>query len=87
MTWNGSDWNGQDESTEFWHSGKLTRRRLVGWGAGTLGGNPASACAVASRLWSGQTLQDRHHTAAFGRWGCRRQGRARRRADGRGPHQ
>ena len=35
--WNGSDWSGQNESTKFWHSGKVTRRRLVGWGGGVLG--------------------------------------------------
>jgi branched-chain amino acid transport system substrate-binding protein len=35
--WNGDVWNGQDESTELWHSGKVTRRRLVGWGGGVLG--------------------------------------------------
>src|SRR5262249_44472088 len=32
-----SDWNDQDESNEFWYSGKVTRRRVVGWGAGVLG--------------------------------------------------
>jgi branched-chain amino acid transport system substrate-binding protein len=32
-----SDWNDQDSSCEFWHSGKVTRRRLVGWGGGVLG--------------------------------------------------
>jgi branched-chain amino acid transport system substrate-binding protein len=32
-----SDWNDQDKSHEFWYRGKVTRRRLVGWGAGTLG--------------------------------------------------
>ena len=32
-----SDWNDLDGSNEFWHSGKVTRRRLVGWGAGVLG--------------------------------------------------
>jgi branched-chain amino acid transport system substrate-binding protein len=31
------DWNGQDGSQDFWHSGKVTRRRFVGWGAGVLG--------------------------------------------------
>ena len=31
------DWNDFDEANEFWHSGKVTRRRLVGWGAGVLG--------------------------------------------------
>jgi len=31
------DWNGFDEANEFWHSGKVTRRRLVGWGASVLG--------------------------------------------------
>jgi branched-chain amino acid transport system substrate-binding protein len=29
--------NDRDELRTFWHSGKLTRRRLVGWGAGVLG--------------------------------------------------
>src|SRR6266849_4353600 len=29
--------NNQNSSREFWHSGKVTRRRLVGWGAGVLG--------------------------------------------------
>jgi len=29
--------NDQDSSHEFWYSGKVTRRRLVGWGAGVLG--------------------------------------------------
>jgi branched-chain amino acid transport system substrate-binding protein len=29
--------NGQDGPQEFWHSGKVTRRRFVGWGAGVLG--------------------------------------------------
>jgi branched-chain amino acid transport system substrate-binding protein len=28
---------GHSRSDEFWHSGKVTRRRLVGWGAGVLG--------------------------------------------------
>src|SRR5260370_2147384 len=32
-----SDWNDQDSSCEFRYSGKVTRRRLVGWGAGVLG--------------------------------------------------
>ncbi len=32
-----NDLNGQDSSHEFWYSGKVTRRRLVGWGAGVLG--------------------------------------------------
>src|ERR1700746_1848344 len=31
------DWNEQYGSQELWHSGKVTRRRLVGWGAGALG--------------------------------------------------
>jgi branched-chain amino acid transport system substrate-binding protein len=31
------DWNDHDGSNEFWYSGKMTRRRLVGWGAGVLG--------------------------------------------------
>jgi branched-chain amino acid transport system substrate-binding protein len=32
-----NDWNDQDRSCEFWQSGKVTRRRLVGWGGGVLG--------------------------------------------------
>src|SRR5215468_343173 len=32
-----SDRNDHDGSNEFWHSGKVTRRRLIGWGAGALG--------------------------------------------------
>jgi branched-chain amino acid transport system substrate-binding protein len=32
-----NDWNDQDKSHEFWHNGKVTRRHLVGWGAGVLG--------------------------------------------------
>jgi branched-chain amino acid transport system substrate-binding protein len=32
-----SDWNDPDGSNAFWFSGKVTRRRLVGWGAGVLG--------------------------------------------------
>src|SRR5262249_28961266 len=32
-----SDWNDHDGSNEFWYSGKVTRRRLLGWGAGVLG--------------------------------------------------
>src|SRR5215468_6624279 len=32
-----SDRNDHDGSNEFWYSGKVTRRRLVGWGAGVLG--------------------------------------------------
>jgi branched-chain amino acid transport system substrate-binding protein len=32
-----SDWNDPDGSNAFWYSGKVTRRRLVGWGAGVLG--------------------------------------------------
>ena len=32
-----SDRNDHDRSNEFWYSGKVTRRRLVGWGAGALG--------------------------------------------------
>jgi branched-chain amino acid transport system substrate-binding protein len=31
------DWDVQDGSQEFWHSGKMTRRHLVGWGVGVLG--------------------------------------------------
>jgi branched-chain amino acid transport system substrate-binding protein len=31
------DWSERDQSDEFWYRGKLTRRRLVGWGAGVLG--------------------------------------------------
>jgi branched-chain amino acid transport system substrate-binding protein len=30
-------WNDRKESQEFWLSGKFTRRRLIGWGAGVLG--------------------------------------------------
>ena len=32
-----SNWNDSDGSNAFWYSGKVTRRRLVGWGAGVLG--------------------------------------------------
>src|SRR5215472_4160207 len=32
-----SDWNDYDGSNEFLYSGKVTRRRLLGWGAGVLG--------------------------------------------------
>jgi branched-chain amino acid transport system substrate-binding protein len=32
-----SRWNEREESYAFWHSGKVTRRRLLGWGAGALG--------------------------------------------------
>ena len=32
-----SDWNDQDKSHEFWYRGKVNRRHLLGWGAGTLG--------------------------------------------------
>jgi len=32
-----NDWNDPDGSNAFWYSGKVTRRRLVGWGAGVLG--------------------------------------------------
>jgi branched-chain amino acid transport system substrate-binding protein len=32
-----SDWNDPDGSNAFWYSGKVTRRRMVGWGAGVLG--------------------------------------------------
>src|SRR5262245_29445374 len=32
-----NDLHDQDSSHAFWHSGKATRRRLVGWGAGVLG--------------------------------------------------
>jgi branched-chain amino acid transport system substrate-binding protein len=32
-----SDWNDPDGSNAFWYSGKVTRRRLVGWGGGVLG--------------------------------------------------
>jgi branched-chain amino acid transport system substrate-binding protein len=28
---------GEQDRLEFWHSGKVTRRRLIGWGAGALG--------------------------------------------------
>jgi branched-chain amino acid transport system substrate-binding protein len=31
------DWNERDSSQDFWHSGKMTRRRLVGWSVGVLG--------------------------------------------------
>src|SRR2546427_2865559 len=30
-------WNEQDRPEDFWCSGKVTRRRLVGWGAGVIG--------------------------------------------------
>ena len=30
-------WNEQDRPEDFWYSGKVTRRRLVGWGAGVIG--------------------------------------------------
>jgi branched-chain amino acid transport system substrate-binding protein len=33
----GSRWDDREESHVSWHNGKLTRRRLVGWGAGVLG--------------------------------------------------
>ena len=29
--------NTQDPGEEFWYGGKVTRRRLVGWGAGAIG--------------------------------------------------
>jgi branched-chain amino acid transport system substrate-binding protein len=32
-----NDWNDHDGSKEFWYRGKVTRRHLLGWGAGTLG--------------------------------------------------
>src|SRR6266446_5182731 len=32
-----NDWNDPDGSNAFWYSGKVTRRRLVGWGGGVLG--------------------------------------------------
>jgi branched-chain amino acid transport system substrate-binding protein len=32
-----NDWNDPGGSNTFWYSGKVTRRRLVGWGAGVLG--------------------------------------------------
>jgi branched-chain amino acid transport system substrate-binding protein len=32
-----NDLNDQDRSQEFWYRGKVTRRRLVGWGTGVLG--------------------------------------------------
>jgi branched-chain amino acid transport system substrate-binding protein len=32
-----NDLNDQDRFQEFWYRGKVTRRRLVGWGAGVLG--------------------------------------------------
>jgi len=32
-----NDWDEQDGSHAFWHAGKVTRRRLVGWGVGALG--------------------------------------------------
>ena len=32
-----NDLNDQDSCQEFWYSGKVTRRRLVGWGGGVLG--------------------------------------------------
>ncbi len=32
-----NDWTAQDDDQDFWHDGKVTRRRLIGWGAGTLG--------------------------------------------------
>src|SRR3989442_15379617 len=30
-------WNEQDRPDDFWYSGKVTRRRLVGWGVGVIG--------------------------------------------------
>ena len=27
----------QEKCAEYWYSGKVTRRRLVGWGGGTIG--------------------------------------------------
>src|SRR5215470_14610572 len=32
-----NDLNDQDSSHEFWYAGRVTRRCLVGWGAGVLG--------------------------------------------------
>jgi branched-chain amino acid transport system substrate-binding protein len=32
-----NDFNDHDSACAFWHSGKVTRRRLVGWGGGVLG--------------------------------------------------
>src|SRR6266581_3669429 len=32
-----NDLNDHDSSHTFWYAGKVTRRRVVGWGAGVLG--------------------------------------------------
>ena len=72
-----------------WYSGKVTRRRLIGYGAARrrARGHHAGAGAVAGRLRPSQALQDRHPAAAVRLGRCRRQDRARGRADGRRPHQ
>src|SRR5258707_1572276 len=41
-----SDWNDPGGSNAFWYSGKVTRRRLVGWGGGALG-----ATILVPSLW------------------------------------
>ena len=43
-------WKEQEWAQDFWYSGKVTRRRLVGWGAGAIGASHAGAGAVARRI-------------------------------------
>ena len=43
-------WKDEDWAQDFWYSGKVTRRRVVGWGGGAIGATDAGAGAVARGL-------------------------------------
>ena len=34
-------WKEEDWAQDFWYSGKVTRRRVVGWGGGAIGAEDA----------------------------------------------
>ena len=74
---------------EFWYRGKVTRRRVIGYGVERRRArrHHAGAGALAGRVRPGQGLQDRHAAAAVRRRRRRRQDRAGRPADGGRPHQ
>src|SRR6266568_4642549 len=60
----------QDDQ-EFWHSGKVTRRRLIGWGAGALGATmlvpaPWQAAFGQAKPYKIGTLQPLSGAAAAG---------------------
>ena len=69
-------WKEEGWAQDFWYSGKVTRRTLVGWGGGAHRRDHAGAGALARGIRRGQALQDRLGAAAVGRGRARRQDRA-----------